>query len=251
MYKILATSIYAALQAAGIYVHPTTWAFISYYFMGGSQPPTLSEADIAETRDAVIRNLKARLKDEEMSRRSLVTFVDTTKFDWWSSLKGAIGNFNYRILVVGPDTIKVECRDTWDFNPNSHYIELPCSPRLASAISSLAKKVGIEVFYNKNKRELIFCEKDLVKLNPGRAFTTVWEVEVPTAEVIPEWATYWEVATWNEGNYAFIRPLKYVPLPLCRYQRGKGVYVGRDYHPNIDYVSMLEAGWAPAVDLPE
>ena len=248
MYKILAASIYAALQTAGIYVHPTTWAFISYYFMGGSQPPTLSQADIAETRDAVIISLKAHLKDEEMSRRtSLVASGDYD--DWWSSLAGAIGNFNYRILAVGPDTIKIECRDTWNFNPNSYNMKLPCPPRLAGILSSLAKKVGIEVSYN--ERELIICEEQLVKLNPGRAFTTVWEVEVPTAEVVPEWATYWEVATWNEGNYAFIRPLKYVPLPLCRYQRGKGVYVGRDYHPDIDYVSMLEAGWAPAVDLPE
>ena len=248
MYKILATSIYAALQAAGIYVHPTTWAFISHYFMGGSQPPTLSQADIAETRDAVIISLKAHLKDEEMSRRtSLVASGDYD--DWWSSLAGAIGNFNYRILAVGPDTIKVECRDTWNFNPNSYYMKLPCPPRLAGILSSLAKKVGIEVSYNGG--ELITREEQLAKLNPGRAFTTVWEVEIPTAEVIPEWATYWEVATWNEGNYAFIRPLKYVPLPLCRYQRGKGVYVGRDYHPDIDYVSMLEAGWAPAVDLPE
>ena len=248
MYKILATSIYAALQAAGIYVHPTTWAFISYYFMGGSQPPTLSEADIAETRDAVIATLKARLKDKGVSRRtSLVALVDYG--DWWSSLAGAIGIFNYRILVVGPDTIKVECRDTWDFNPNHYDVSLPCSPRLAGILSSLAKKVGIKVSYNEG--ELIVCEEQLVKLNPGRTFTTVWEVKIPTAEVIPEWATYWEVATWNEGNYAFIRPLKYVPLPLCRYQRGKGVYVGRDYHPDIDYVSMLEAGWAPSVDLPE
>lgn len=250
MYKILAASIYAALQAAGVYVHPTTWAFISYYFMGGSQPPTLSSADIAQTRDAVISNLKARLKDEDMSRRtSLVAFGGYNDGDWWSSLAGAIGNFNYRILAVGPDTIKVECRDTWDFNPNHYDISLPCPPRLAGILSSLAKKVGIEVSYNEG--ELTICEEQLVKLNPGRAFTTVWEVEVPTTEVIPEWATYWEVATWDGGNYAFIRPLKYVPLPLCRYQRGKGVYVGRDYHPDIDYVSMLEAGWAPAVDLPE
>ena len=248
MYKILAASIYTALQAAGVYVHPTTWAFISYYFMGGSQPPTLSEADIAETRNAVIATLKARLKDKGVSRRtSLVALVDYG--DWWSSLAGAIGIFNYRILVVGPDTIKVECRDTWDFNPNHYDVSLPCSPRLAGILSSLAKKVGIKVSYNEG--ELIVCEEQLVKLNPGRTFTTVWEVKIPTAEVIPEWATYWEVATWNEGNYAFIRPLKYVPLPLCRYQRGKGVYVGRDYHPDIDYVSMLEAGWAPAVDLPE
>ena len=248
MYKILATSIYAALQAAGVYVHPTTWAFISYYFIGGSQPPTLSEADIAETRNAVIATLKARLKDKGVSRRtSLVALVDYG--DWWSSLAGAIGIFNYRILVVGPDTIKVECRDTWDFNPNHYDVSLPCSPRLAGILSSLAKKVGIKVSYNEG--ELIVCEEQLVKLNPGRTFTTVWEVKIPTAEVIPEWATYWEVATWNEGNYAFIRPLKYVPLPLCRYQRGKGVYVGRDYHPDIDYVSMLEAGWAPSVDLPE
>ena len=248
MYKILAASIYAALQAAGVYVHPTTWAFISYYFIGGSQPPTLSEADIAETRNAVIATLKARLKDKGVSRRtSLVALVDYG--DWWSSLAGAIGIFNYRILVVGPDTIKVECRDTWDFNPNHYDVSLPCSPRLAGILSSLAKKVGIKVSYNEG--ELIVCEEQLVKLNPGRTFTTVWEVKIPTAEVIPEWATYWEVATWNEGNYAFIRPLKYVPLPLCRYQRGKGVYVGRDYHSDIDYVSMLEAGWAPAVDLPE
>jgi hypothetical protein len=248
MYKILAASIYAALQAAGVYVHPTTWAFISYYFIGGSQPPTLSEADIAETRNAVIATLKARLKDKGVSRRtSLVALVDYG--DWWSSLAGAIGIFNYRILVVGPDTIKVECRDTWDFNPNHYDVSLPCSPRLAGILSSLAKKVGIKVSYNEG--ELIVCEEQLVKLNPGRTFTTVWEVKIPTAEVIPEWATYWEVATWNEGNYAFIRPLKYVPLPLCRYQRGKGVYVGRDYHPDIDYVSMLEAGWAPSVDLPE
>jgi hypothetical protein len=248
MYKILAASIYAALQAAGVYVHPTTWAFISYYFIGGSQPPTLSEADIAETRNAVIATLKARLKDKGVSRRtSLVALVDYG--DWWSSLAGAIGIFNYRILVVGPDTIKVECRDTWDFNPNHYDVSLPCSPRLAGILSSLAKKVGIKVSYNEG--ELIVCEEQLVKLNPGRTFTTVWEVKIPTAEVIPEWATYWEVATWNEGNYAFIRPLKYVPLPLCRYQRGKGVYVGRDYHPDIDYMSMLEAGWAPAVDLPE
>jgi hypothetical protein len=248
MYKILAASIYAALQAAGVYVHPTTWAFISHYFMGGSQPPTLSQADIAETRDAVIISLKAHLKDEEMSRRtSLVASGDYD--DWWSSLAGAIGNFNYRILAVGPDTIKVECRDTWNFNPNSYYMKLPCPPRLAGILSSLAKKVGIEVSYNGG--ELITREEQLAKLNPGRAFTTVWEVEIPTAEVIPEWATYWEVGTWNEGNYAFIRPLKYVPLPLCRYQRGNGVYVERDYHPDIDYVSMLEAGWAPAVDLPE
>jgi hypothetical protein len=248
MYKILAASIYAALQAAGVYVHPTTWAFISYYFMGGSQPPTLSEADIAETRNAVIATLKARLKDKGVSRRtSLVALVDYG--DWWSSLAGAIGIFNYRILVVGPDTIKVECRDTWDFNPNHYDVSLPCSPRLAGILSSLAKKVGIKVSYNEG--ELIVCEEQLVKLNPGRTFTTVWEVKIPTAEVIPEWATYWEVATWNEGNYAFIRPLKYVPLPLCRYQRGKGVYVERDYHPDIDYVSMLEAGWAPSVDLPE
>ncbi|MCA2634783.1 MAG: hypothetical protein IM507_21080, partial [Microcystis sp. M20BS1] len=233
---------------AGIYVHPTTWAFISYYFMGGSQPPTLSEADIAETRDAVIISLKAHLKDEEMSRRtSLVASGDYD--DWWSSLAGAIGNFNYRILAVGPDTIKVECRDTWNFNPNSYYMKLPCPPRLASILSSMAKKIGIEVSYNEG--QLTVCEEQLVKLNPGRAFTTVWEIEVPTAEVVPEWATYWEVGTWNEGNYAFIRPLKYVPLPLCRYQRGKGVYVERDYHPDIDYVSMLEAGWAPSVDLPE
>lgn len=248
MYKILAASIYAALQAAGVYVHPTTWAFISYYFMGGSQPPTLSEADIAETGNAVIASLKARLKDEDMSRRtSLVAFGGDG--DWWSSLTGAIGIFNYRILAVGPDTIKVECRDTWDFNPNHYDISLPCPPRLAGILSSLAKKVGIEVSYNEG--ELTICEEQLVKLNPGRAFTTVWEVEVPTAEVVPEWATYWEVATWNEGNYAFIRPLKYVPLPLCRYQRGKGVYVDRNYSSDIDYVSMLEAGWAPSVDLPE
>jgi hypothetical protein len=248
MYKILAASIYAALQAAGVYVHPTTWAFISYYFIGGSQPPTLSEADIAETRNAVIATLKARLKDKGVSHRtSLVALVDYG--DWWSSLAGAIGIFNYRILVVGPDTIKVECRDTWDFNPNHYDVSLPCSPRLAGILSSLAKKVGIKVSYNEG--ELIVCEEQLVKLNPGRTFTTVWEVKIPTAEVIPEWATYWEVATWNEGNYAFIRPLKYVPLPLCRYQRGKGVYVERDYHPDIDYVSMLEAGWAPSVDLPE
>ena len=250
MYKILAASIYAALQAAGVYVHPTTWSFISYYFMGGSQP-TLSEVDIVETRDAVIANLSSRLKDEERAGRptSLVAFGGTNDGNWWSSLAGAIGNFNYRILAVGPDTIKVECRDTWDFNPNHYDISLPCPPRLAGILSSLAKKVGIEVSYNEG--ELTICEEQLVKLNPGRAFTTVWEVEVPTAEVIPEWATYWEVATWDGGNYAFIRPLKYVPLPLCRYQRGKGVYVGRDYHPDIDYVSMLEAGWAPAVDLPE
>ena len=248
MYKILAASIYAALQAAGVYVHPTTWAFISYYFMGGSQPPTLSQADIAETRDAVIISLKAHLKDEEMSRRtSLVASGDYD--DWWSSLAGAIGNFNYRILAVGPDTIKVECRDTWNFNPNSYNMKLPCPPRLAGILSSLAKKVGIEVSYNGG--EIIVCEEQLVKLNPGRAFTTVWEIEVPTAEVVPEWATYWEIAIWDEGNYAFIRPLKYVPLPLCRYQRGNGVYVERDYHPDIDYVSMLEAGWAPFVDLPE
>ena len=248
MYKILAASIYAALQAAGVYVHPTTWAFISHYFMGGSQPPTLSQADIAETRDAVIINLKARLKDEEMSRRTSLT-ASGDYDDWWSSLAGAIGNFNYRILAVGPDTIKVECRDTWDFNSNHYDLKLPCPSRLAGILSSMAKKIGIEVFYNEG--QLTVCEEQLVKLNPGRTFTTVWEVEVPTAEVIPEWATYWEVATWNEGNYAFIRPLKYVPLPLCRYQRGKGVYVGRDYHPDIDYMSMLEAGWAPAVDLPE
>lgn len=216
--------------------------------MGGSQPPTLSEADIAETRNAVIATLKARLKDKGVSRRtSLVALVDYG--DWWSSLAGAIGIFNYRILVVGPDTIKVECRDTWDFNPNHYDVSLPCSPRLAGILSSLAKKVGIKVSYNEG--ELIVCEEQLVKLNPGRTFTTVWEVKIPTAEVIPEWATYWEVATWNEGNYAFIRPLKYVPLPLCRYQQGKGVYVERDYHPDIDYVSMLEAGWAPSVDLPE
>lgn len=205
MYKILAASIYTALQAAGVYIHPTTWAFISYYFMGGSQPPTLSEADIAETRDAVIRNLKARLKDEGVSRRtSLVALVDYG--DWWSSLAGAIGIFNYRILAVGPDTIKVECRDTWDFNPNYYDISLPCSPRLAGILSSLANKVGIKVSYNEG--ELIVCEEQLVKLNPGRAFTTVWEVEIPTAEVIPEWATYQQVATWDNGNYAFIRPLK-------------------------------------------
>ena len=67
MYKILVASIYAALQAAGVYVHPPTWAFISYYFMGGPQPPTLSEADIAKTRDAVIRNFKARLNEEEIT----------------------------------------------------------------------------------------------------------------------------------------------------------------------------------------
>ena len=205
MYKILAASIYAALQAAGVYVHPTTWAFISYYFMGGSQPPTLSEADIAETRDAVIANLKARLKDKGVSRRtSLVALVDYG--DWWSSLAGAIGIFNYRILTVGPDTIKVECRDTWDFNPHHYDISLPCPPRLAGILSSLANKVGIKVSYNKG--ELIICEEQLVKLNPGRAFTTVWEVEVPTAEVIPEWATYQQLATWDNGNYAFIRPLK-------------------------------------------
>jgi hypothetical protein len=205
MYKILAASIYAALQAAGVYVHPTTWAFISYYFIGGSQPPTLSEADIAETRDAVITNLKTRLKDEGVSRRtSLVASGDYD--DWWSSLAGAIGNFNYRILAVGPDTIKVECRDTWNFNPNSYYMKLPCPPRLAGILSSLAKKVGIEVSYNGG--ELITREEQLVKLNPGRAFTTVWEVEVPTAEVIPEWATYQQLATWDNGNYAFIRPLK-------------------------------------------
>ena len=250
MYKILAASIYAALQPAGVYVHPTTWAFISYYFMGGSQPPTLSEADIAETRDAVIANLKARLKDKGVSRRtSLVASGGHDAGDWWSSLAGAIGIFNYRILVVGPDTIKVECRDTWDFNPHHYDISLPCSSRLAGILSSLANKVGIKVSYNEG--ELIVCEEQLAKLNPGRAFTTVWEVEIPTAEVVPEWATYWEIATWNEGNYAFIRPLKYVPLPLCRYQRGEGVYVGRVYHPDIDYVSMLEAGWAPSVDLPE
>ena len=208
MYKILAASIYAALQTAGIYVHPTTWAFISYYFMGGSQPPTLSEADIAETRDAVIANLSSRLKDEERAGRptSLVAFGGTNDGNWWSSLAGAIGNFNYRILAVGPDTIKVECRDTWDFNPNHYDISLPCPPRLAGILSSLAKKVGIEVSYNEG--ELTICEEQLVKLNPGRAFTTVWEVEIPTAEVIPEWATYQQVATWDEGNYAFIRPLK-------------------------------------------
>ncbi|MFN7338075.1 MAG: hypothetical protein ACK5SY_00600 [bacterium] len=128
-------------------------------------------------------------------------------------------------------------------------MKLPCPPRLAGILSSLAKKVGIEVSYNGG--EIIVCEEQLVKLNPGRAFTTVWKVEIPTAEVIPEWATYWEVATWDEGNYAFIRPLKYVSLPLCRYQRGEGVYVERNYHSDIDYVSMLEAGWAPSVDLPE
>ena len=207
MYKILAASIYAALQAAGVYVHPTTWSFISYYFMGGSQP-TLSEVDIVETRDAVIANLSSRLKDEERAGRptSLVAFGGTNDGNWWSSLAGAIGNFNYRILAVGPDTIKVECRDTWDFNPNHYDISLPCPPRLAGILSSLAKKVGIEVSYNEG--ELTICEKDLVKLNPGRAFTTVWEVEIPTAEVIPEWATYQQVATWDEGNYAFIRPLK-------------------------------------------
>ena len=250
MYKILAASIYAALQAAGVYVHPTTWSFISYYFMGGSQP-TLSEVDIVETRDAVIANLSSRLKDEERAGRptSLVAFGGTNDGNWWSSLAGAIGNFNYRILAVGPDTIKVECRDTWDFNPNHYDISLPCPPRLAGILSSLAKKVGIEVSYNEG--ELTICEEQLVKLNPGRAFTTVWEVEVPTAEVVPEWATYWEVATWNEGNYAFIRPLKYVSLPLCRYQRGKGLYVDRNYSSDIDYLSMLEAGWAPSVDLPE
>jgi hypothetical protein len=160
--------------------------------MGGSQPPTLSEADIAETRSAVIATLKARLKDKGVSRRtSLVALVDYG--DWWSSLAGAIGIFNYRILVVGPDTIKVECRDTWDFNPNHYDVSLPCSPRLAGILSSLAKKVGIKVSYNEG--ELIVCEEQLVKLNPGRTFTTVWEVKIPTAEVIPEWATYWEVAT--------------------------------------------------------
>jgi hypothetical protein len=165
----------------------------------------LSEADIAETRDAVITNLKTRLKDEGVSRRtSLVASGDYD--DWWSSLAGAIGNFNYRILAVGPDTIKVECRDTWNFNPNSYYMKLPCPPRLAGILSSLAKKVGIEVSYNGG--ELITREEQLVKLNPGRAFTTVWEVEVPTAEVIPEWATYQQLATWDNGNYAFIRPLK-------------------------------------------
>ena len=203
LYKILSRAIYATLQVAGVYVHPTTWAFISYYFVGGPTPPTLTEYDVDETRKAVKLHLKYHLKYEE--RTSLVAFVGhlSTENDWWSSLAGAIGNFNYRILTVGPDTITVECRDTWDFNPSDKDLSIPCQPRLAGILSSLAEKVGIEVFYDEG--QLTVCEDELVKLNPGRAFTTVWEVEVPTAEVVPEWATYSEIVLWDEGNYAFIR----------------------------------------------
>jgi len=88
LYKILAQAIYATLQVAGVYVYPTTWAFISYYFVGGPTPPTLTEYNVDETRKAVKLHLKYHLKYEQ--RASLAAFVGhhSTENDWWSSLAG-------------------------------------------------------------------------------------------------------------------------------------------------------------------
>lgn len=168
-------------MAQGCTADPTVREWVHHYFFGGGSEKALPEKYWEETKKMVIYSLRAVMNNPSWSTGATEPADHKTApgapewLQWFCGLQGVVGQFNFSINEVLDEGLSVFCWDTWDFNPGAGgaYIQIPKVP----GVKHWAERLGVSL-EDKGKEWRVY-EGDLSILNPGRAFTTRWEVFIP------------------------------------------------------------------------
>jgi hypothetical protein len=149
--------------------------WLSHYISGSQKTKTLSESSIAELNPILASEISCHLRGVRKFS-SCVSESPVGDTCWWGGLDGVVGAYQFKIVNIGEQGVKVKCWDKWDFNIDGSRLHIYIPKCLHRIMSLVLDVLRIDHLYN----ETHFCieESILTRFNSSHEFYTRWETTV-------------------------------------------------------------------------